>query len=353
MRDKGKKRVLTIGAFDLAKGIGVLCIVAGHTIFNYNAPLTLINSILRVFGLGLMPMFFLLSGFGCKGMSERKYLKKTAKELLLPYLYVTIAVAILFPIIHFLAFHWWPGTWSETIRIVLAYLTGCAKSGRVIWNIELYECSVVWYFLALFWASNILNLILKRTTGKHQLMFVCICIAIGAACIVADFWYWCIPQGFLAVGYLYLGYRLKKSGWLEKKLTTWQFLMLIVATFFEIIWGNVNFAYGIFKWGLLDYLCAGLAGVLMIRVSLLFNRYSGSVLEIIRKIGRFAYYAICIHSVEMSCIPWYLFSNNFISWPYVGFMLQILARGGIIFVVCAALNRILMKKRRRRLSIAR
>ena len=62
-----KKKVITIGAFDLAKGMGMFCIVAGHTIFNYDVPFTAVSTGLKIFGTGLMPMFFLISGFGCKG----------------------------------------------------------------------------------------------------------------------------------------------------------------------------------------------------------------------------------------------------------------------------------------------
>lgn len=341
-----KKKVITIGAFDLAKGMGMFCIVAGHTIFNYDVPFTAVSTGLKIFGTGLMPMFFLISGFGCKGTEEKKYLKKTVKELLIPYFFVTAAAAVLFPVLHFLMFRWWPGTWDETKKIVLAYLTGCSKSGRVFLGSELYECSVVWFLLALFWSSNILNLILKRISGRVQIIAVLVCVAAGAGCLAGDIWMFCIPQGLLSVGYLYLGYLMKKTGWLEKKLPVWQKLLLAGISGAEVVWGGINLAYGIFRRGALDYFGAGLAGILMIRVTLWFNRYDGVFLEKIRKVGRYSYYAMCVHSVEMNCIPWYLFASCFARFPYAGYFFQIFVRGTIIWAGCMVLNKISARKRR-------
>lgn len=345
---KKQKKVLTIGAFDLAKGVGMLCIIVGHTMYRYDIPMTGLNIIIRILGIGLMPMFFLISGIGVRKMNEKKLLKKMKNELLCPYLYITISVVILFPLFHYLAFRGWQGAISETVRTGLAYFAGSAESGKEFLGIKLYECSVAWFFLALFWGNGILNFILVKIKEKYQLLTVCLFILIGFGCTIIDFWYLCIPQGCFAVGYIYFGYRIKRSGWLEKRCVLWHGILLAGISFFEIVWGEVNLAYSTFKWGVIDYLGAGLAGLSMLRINLWLNRFEGKVSEIICKIGRYTYYAMCVHSVEINCIPWYLLSEKFKSCPYFGFLLEISFRSCILIIGCIILSKISRYIRKKR-----
>lgn len=351
---KKERKILTIGAFDLAKGVGMLCIIVGHTMHHYNLPIMGLYIMIRILGISMMPMFFLISGIGIRKMNEKKLLKKMKKELLYPYLYVTISVIILFPLFNYLAFHWWPGAISETVRTVLAYVMGSAESGKRFFGIELYECSVVWFFLALFWGNGILNLILEKVKEKYQFLIVFLCVMLGFGCVITDFWYLCIPQGCFAVGYIYLGYRIKKSNWLEKKYVLGQMFFLLVIALVEIIWGEVNLAYSVFKWGIIDYLGAGLTGLFMLRIYLWFNRFEGGFSEVICKIGRYTYYAMCVHSVEMTCIPWYLFAERFENHPCFGFVLEIFLRSCILIIGCIIISKIsryIRKKRRKEICL--
>ena len=343
-----KRRVLTIGAFDLVKGVGMFCIVVGHTISRYQNSLLIINILIRILGIGMMPMFFLISGIGYKKTNQKKLVKKLKKELLRPYLYVTIATTLLFPLCHYLAFQWLPGAVKEGIRTTLAYLTGSAKSGKTIFGISIYECSVIWFFLALFWASLILNSILRFDEKWKQMVMVCFCVIAGFVCSSLNIWYFCIPQGLLAVGYMYFGYCIKRSGWLEKKWKKWQLIVLGVISAFEIIYGETNLAYLIFKGGIFDYVGAGLTGLFMICIALQLNQYNGTIAEIVAKIGRYTYYAMCVHSVEINCIPWYLLSEKFTHYQNVGLFLEVFLRSCILIVACKIINRITTYRRKQK-----
>lgn len=77
-----------INAIDVAKGIGILCIVLGHIV-----PNSYVARWLYAFH---VPLFFLLSGFTYSLKEDKKafYLNK-AKRLLLPYLiFAVISIAI-------------------------------------------------------------------------------------------------------------------------------------------------------------------------------------------------------------------------------------------------------------------
>ncbi len=62
---------------DIAKGISMIAIVAGHL---GNGP---INQFVFTFH---VPIFFLLSGYFMKPMDDIPFIKKKAKQLLLPYI---------------------------------------------------------------------------------------------------------------------------------------------------------------------------------------------------------------------------------------------------------------------------
>lgn len=341
-----KKQKVTIGTFDLVKGIGMIVIVWGHTFSGCWTDMPYMTLAVRLFGAGIMPMFYLASGYGSREADWKKTMKKSAKELLRPYLLVTAAVAVLFPVFHYLAFWWWPGAFSEMLSVTLSFLTGSSRSGRTFLGIRLYECGVVWFLLSLFWAVNLTNLILKLHSRVLETALSLLCVVLGYVCMVGGFWYFCIPQGLMAVGYLYAGYCIKKSKWLTKEIPALQRGVLLPFFVLEMVYGNVNFAYGILRLGLLDWAGAGCMGVLLLRFSLWANRFDNALLEGIRKIGRYSYYAMLVHSVEISCIPWYLLQQRFEACPYAGYTVQLLLRVVLLTAGCMVLKKVSISGRK-------
>lgn len=349
-----KRTVITIGTFDLVKGIGMISIVIGHMMYDYDVDkmpaLLLPLVILHILGYGLMPMFYFASGYGCKEKSVGNILKKSGKDLMIPYLWVMAAVIVFFPLCHYLAFRWWPGAFSEMFRVALAFAVGVPCPGKELFGIRLYECSVVWFLLSLFIAMNVINVILKLHEEWQRVMMVCFCVIAGYWCSVYRIWYFCIPQGLMAVGYLYVGYRIKIDKWLQKSVPMWQYVILAGVSVIEILFGGFHFSYNIFKWGLLDYLGAGCIGLLSLRISVWANCIENAASEAIRKIGRYTYWAMCVHAVEMSCIPWYLFAQKFAKYPHMAFGAEVVLRGMIIGLGCVLLNRISKVKHRKRME---
>lgn len=353
MKEKGRT-VITIGTFDLIKGIGMISIVIGHMLSDYNVErmpvLMVLQFLLQIAGYGLMPMFYIVSGFGSKEKATGSVLKKSAKELLLPYAWVTAVIAVLFPVCHYLTFRWWPGAFSETARYVLAFLFGVPCPGKTLFGISLYECSVVWFLLSLFIAMNVMNAILKLRKEWQRTAVVFLCVLAGYGCSLSGIWYYCIPQGLMAVGYFYLGYRIKKGKWLQKALPAWQLAVLLTVSVLEIIFGGFYFSYNSFRWGLLDYVGAGCVGLLLLRAGIWTNNLEDGIWEAIRKVGRYTYWAMCVHAVEMTCIPWYLFAERFEKYPQAAFVAEGILRGIIIGLGCLVLERISGIRRRKRLE---
>lgn len=343
-----KKFKASLGTFDLVKGFAMLSVVIGHVISYYNiseVPVLYSILIVRAFiASGLMPLFFMISGFGFKEKPVSVMLKKTANELLKPYAFVMLFVALLFPVIHFLTYRWWPGAVNEAVRYVLAFLFGIPKPGKVLFGYSLYECTVVWFFLAMFLAMNILNLILKIHRKYVRPIPVVICVFAAWGLYILDFTYYCIPQGLMAVGFCYIGYLFKEYRILERAKNTKTiylvYVMLILITLWQSMHNRFNMVYGQFEHFGMDYLCSMCGGILF----LFWGAYGGQAewkgLDWIRKVGMYTYWIMCIHSVEQTCIPWYQWSSTMADHQFLGFIIEISLKITIGIVACMILKKI-------------
>lgn len=343
-----KKRIITIGTFDFIKGIGIMGVVMGHVNSNYMITSPILLFILGIFGRGLMPMFFMISGFGNKINDISRTLIKSTKQLLIPYIYTAAAVGICFPIIHYLAFRWWPGTIREILRVFLAFVLGCPQSGKEFMGVTLYECTPMWYVLALFWATNLANLISSKAEKWGRFFLTAACVILGYFMIKKNvFWYWCIPQGLMAVGYFKLGRWIKEKKWIEKKIPVYEMTILVLTALAELFWGNMSLPHGVFAWGLSDYIGAGCIGLLLLRFGVWTSRFAGRISERVRCIGRYSYWIMCLHAIDTNCIPWYLFAQKFESSPNLGFFLEFFLRSLLLGICCIILDKIFRYRRKK------
>lgn len=351
-----KKEIkLNLATFDFAKGVAVLGILLGHMFSHYDAAQTLglvpASALLFLLQNAINPMFFIATGFGFRAKPPKKMLAKTKKELLKPYLYVTLLIALLFPLIHFGFYRWWPGAFQEALRYLLAFLLGIPKAGKTVLGFSLYECSVMWFFLALFLAMNLLNRILSREPGPAPLLCVGACVLAGYALTLVDFDFFCLPQGLLSVGYCYLGYLLRQWGVLtDGKSRPRLCIALVLVTLAQLFLGKFNLAYGVFGYGLLDYAASCCAGILLLVLCVFIGQKEWKCLDWIKQVGVYSYWIMCIHSVELVCIPWYTLPQALPDHQLLAFLLEVLLKCGILSAGCFALKKISRQIYKRRIK---
>lgn len=219
----------------------------------------------------------------------------------------------------------------------------------MIAGIEVRHNTAVWFFLALFIALNLLNLIIKCKKPAQRISLVIVCILAGYFLVLRGIDYYCIPQGLMAVGCCYVGYLLKKFNLLERGFTSGRpYLVLVPLFLIQGCFGKLNLATGEFQWGLLDYFAAIGSALLLLDVSLKADRFEGKVMNFIREIGAYSYWILCIHSVEETCMQWWLFAEimpNQLLACFCELLLKIL----ILTAGCAILKKISQKKYRRRM----
>lgn len=148
-----------LGYLDMAKGIGIILVVAGHSGLVSELALTWLASF-------HMPLFFIISGMLLchKKEEEKDYcesLKKKARGILLPYLYFSLIYIIID--IFYIIRHPDMFTWDIVIN-------------ALVQTVSLYGISVLWFLPALFFGEAVFLLLLKRI-GHMAAMAVGIILA--------------------------------------------------------------------------------------------------------------------------------------------------------------------------------
>lgn len=353
-----KKLRIHLGSFDLIKGIAMLLVILGHMSFFYDLQrLPLLRPLvflLKITGPALMPLFFMISGYGFKEKRVLKTLKTTFFGLIVPYLYVAAAFVAIYPVTYFLCHGGLMETAWVTVRYLLAFLLGIPKAGKVIGGFEVMHCAAVWFFLASFIAFNLLNLIVKIRIKVLQPVTVSVCVIAGYLLILRDINWFCIPQGLMAVGCCYLGLLIKQYDLLNRGIRkVWVYAVLLPVAAAHMYWGHMNLSLGEFRYGLLDYAGACCTAVLFLFAGVACGRREWRGLDSIKQLGMYTYWVLCIHVVEDGCMQWDVFIRAF-SNPYIAFLAELLLKGVIITLACVVLKKITQSQyRRRRISGAK
>lgn len=349
-----KQLKITLGSFDLAKGWGIISVILIHMVSYYDMAKSpvfpILFSYLKIIAAGIIPLFLIISGFRFREMSIKKMIKKSFKDFLIPYIWVMIGYAVVYPIVMLILYRSWPNAVHETMRFVLAFLLGFSKEGFVVLGYTLRFCSAAWYFLAAFIAFNILNIILKIKHTSVQTSLVLVCLAISYFLLKQDFFYYCIPQGLLILVYCYMGYLIRKYNLLQRMLyNTPLYFILILITLAEGIWGRFDIASGLMNHFILDLIGAGSTGLLLLLIGVYFGQHEVPICGWIKQVGTYSYWILAIHSVEMMAVPWILWAQKLAAHQTLAYITELIMHFVIIAAVCLIIKRIAKLKYRRRM----
>lgn len=330
-----RSSAITLGMFDLMKGLGLIGVILEHTITFFQIsfqPLLSFNAILTN---GLMPFFFFVSGFGIKKRKPLSFLQRNARELLLPY-GLTLASLLLFSP---LCFRLLAGSWANALPLYQKLFNACLL-GASAETASTLVVGPIWFLLALFWGENLINLIL-HLPERWQAVGVIGLIGVSQLLAAWDVWYYCLPAGCLATGFLYLGYVAKKRKWLQQcmKWPVWLISFLLCCASLLVPRLSVHNAEASHL--LLQYPIAGGTGLFFLLCGLWMNRFSCFPFNVLRWLGRHSLWGLCAHTFELFCIPTLLL----LPWlttphPHMGFAALLLVRvlltgAGCVLIVYA------------------
>lgn len=349
-----------MGTFDLVKGLSMILIVVDHMISHYdvaaflpnNSALWIFAFLIRLIGVGINPVFFVIRGYMFKEKPAQKMLKKSFSACIKPYIYMMLAVAVLYPAVFSIQYGFGPAAFQQAARWVLAFLFGLhdpAVKQKVIFGIEVRACWVAWFLLAMFLASNVFNLILKVKKTAAQIALAMLSVVTGYVLSLTGFTYFCLPQGLIAVGYYCAGYMLRKTNFFDRKRSVQigVCFLLLAVTVWEAIYGNCSLPYNEYKNGLLEFVGTCCAGSLLLILSLRLGQWEWKGLDWMKQIGIYAFWVMCIHGVELICLPWAKIVKAMPEHPLLAFAIEIALKVLIFAVSCTVLKRISQRKYQR------
>lgn len=337
---------MSIGMFDLFKGIAMLLIVFIHnrSLFpsletNKISFLMPVYIFIASFVVAIMPALFVLYGYSIRKRKIRKSFLQLLKELVKPYCVTAILSVLLNCIVHFSIYRYLPGAVDESIKLLAGMVLGSSKTVQ-IGSFTIFANGPIWFFLALFWASIIFITLLNYVDEKYISYFAFSISLLGWALSYLPVVPFCLSQGMNAVIYIYLGYYLRQRKVLTtslsiKRIGTYAGIVVIPNFIFVALGYITNMADNIYPLGPVTYIENGLLSVGLIYFFMRTDDLcKGKISNALRLIGRYSLYFLCIHSIEMVVVPWYALAEKYMDKPILGFVLIYCLRLGLIFCGC-------------------
>ncbi|MBQ0026338.1 MAG: acyltransferase [Lachnospiraceae bacterium] len=346
---------LSIGSFDFIKGLLMICIVFGHSSSMYLPDQADMNPalvyIIKFIASATNPLLFICSGMLYKDKDPKKLLKATFHDLIIPYLWVGLGVTICFPIVSYILFHSLENALSETFKYIVTFLLGYQASGETIFGISVYECAVVHFLLALFIANNLLNLILKI---KNDIIAGAICLASAFASVflyAAGLRVYCIPEGLMALMFVYAGYMIKKYDLINKvNSKPWLYLIIFAISCVAVRVGSFDMVHSEYNYPVLDSIGVLFPAFFLLAIGLIIGQSDNKFLDIFKTIGMYAYWILCLHSIELICIPWYKWMTKFENHKVLAYIGEMCINIAFIAIGCYIIKKYTSLKYRRKVK---
>ena len=320
-----------LGMFDLFKGVGMILVMMNHA-----TPWTTVPTWLNFFVTGtwaacLMGGFYAINGFQFRpAASIKQSVKKYAKAYLSMYLHIAVgAVGLLLFINPY-----------EALQYVMGFLLGNLCDIQ-IGSYTLVYTAMGWFLLTLFWASILMDIVLKIRNKVFRIACITVLALLGVYLELNSITFYCICRALSALPSVYIGYCMYTGEWLTKLETSGKKVvpyLLFAVTIPLCIW----YFYGP-KWVMyLTIICEMVFGCMVICFSRDTIQASNRLMELLRKVGRYTPRIIIVHSVEMICIKWWgvVARLQFISSDTLRYFVLFGLKSIVVFLGCILMGKL-------------
>lgn len=336
------------GMFYIVKGIGMIAIVFFHSVslssINMTARTAAYYCTLPFYPLlstMIMPMFFLISGYGFRKDSFKKSIQQQSNLILKPYLIATIGTVILHFLTRLILSHSIRTATLQTWNVLGGLLLALPQN-RVIHGTLFYFCGTMWYFAALFIGWILLDAIMLTVPEKYWAVAIAAAGIAGWAIGSSGLIFFCIPQGLIAVFFLYAGYLIKSRNLFQRMFFFQHWHIVLIASLIciiaAVITGTVdNMANCIWGLGPISIFSAAIIAAAVLNLALLANNKTFWGKAVLSSIGANSLYVFLLHTVEMHGIPWYLLQEKLPNAPLLADLITLVLRTIFITAVVSAI----------------
>ena len=340
--------VNSIGMFDMLKGVGMITIVLAHTAELYpmqiSGGLSLTAFFPFIYREALMAAFFIASGYGFRKRSIGKCIQQQLRALLKPYCITAVCTSLLHLLCHYTAFHYFPSSVTETLKVAGGFLLGLPHTTTYAGQ-QFFSTGPMWYLLSLMIAWILLDLILNIFPEQYINWAVLGTMLLGWGICITWEAPFCIGQGMVTVPALYVGYLAKKYKIFEQPLSPrlrGGMIAAALAVAALVLLTKSTDCVSMAEWtlGPVSILLDAVTGLGILSIVIWFQRRVENVVtHAIQAIGRRSLFIFCVHTVELTAIPWYLMPQKFAAHPVLGMVLQFTLSLGSTLLICELLVR--------------
>ena len=328
-----------LDSLDIAKGIGILCIILGHlgyTSFVRGEGDPIATYVFQFH----VPIFFILAGYT---LSERKpfvsFVKDKAQRLLIPYVITCFTVFLILIVLRYLFGHTQPPSIYPGLRVFIKSCLFGAGSPGVLLPEGFMHIGAIWFLEALF--VSLVEVRASLKWGKLGPVIV-IVLFIVSVMSVSSFSLPCnIQQGLIGGIYVYIGTLLKRARLFERHVPTWALAILVVISLGAYLSGiNVSIIRGSFGRWFLGFPVSIATSCLWVFLSDRIANWESRIKDLLLFAGRNSLVILCTHLVLLDCgFKWCLHT---IGIPYemnALFFFNLALQLCICFSVAALVNR--------------
>jgi hypothetical protein len=340
---QGKRRN-SLGYFNLAKGFGILFVLISHTssfimnLYGLKEPTNgLGNGAIRVFGAGIMGMFFIISGLSLFPKSLKSNISLQWRTVIKPYYCVTAAVMLLLTLRRLLEGRF-PIPWSFLWAHLLAINN---YTDATLWGTRVKYISILWFLWALAGGWVICSGILRHFSTKNQWVVAWFAAVLGIILgNLTSLWFFCFPMMLVATWFLFLGSQLRKVNLLEYKLPVWGWVLLIGTALCSLCFGFVSIADYIWKLNVLDLLGVTSISFLLVRFfAWLVEKINKNPLtNLLEGMGANSIWLVYVHAVEKLVLPWNSLEPYLTQNLAVDFLICVILRLIVVFLLYRAVT---------------
>ena len=334
-----------IRSVDIARGIAILCIIAGHM----GDPT--INRVVFTFH---VTIFYLITGYFLdtkKGIGD--FVRRRAGTLLIPYFFACAVIIVLGAFLGLVKGH----GLKDFLEWTYASVYGAGDTYTDPFYIR--GIGAIWFLWATFWGS----MFLRISLACRKWMQPCIVVSLFLLGYYSRSLFWfplSIQAGMCAMGFMYLGYLFKTC---RDRLMRITYPVRVAGLLMAVcVWVSFIIHFRSF-WlvhcdigrGLIDIFGTVCACAVVMVLSRLIDRRTKYLAASLAYLGKCSIIVLCVHIVELNLFPWWKFAarvTDKYGLQLIGilcgkFLLDI---GLTILISCSPLSKSIFRMKRWRLS---
>lgn len=337
---KKKNSINKIGFFNLAKGIGLILVILGHSVIMVSRILDGGDSMSsfadswQMLGAGFMAMFFIASGCGFYHRKTKKCITTQLKLTLKPYAVTSVAIIAAKLVLAVLRHRPFMENGGERLLTHLLVLN--ASGGGTLFGIPIDYVGILWFLIALMNGWIIYNEITGLKNEQLKKMLPIVCVAAGyLLTLISRVWPFCIPMSLLAVGYLAAGDYIHKNQLLEKELPVWVYLLMGGFSAVSMVFGGADIATCYWKLGPIDVVSTFCLGFLILKGFAFIQslELKGALVSRIEAIGFNSIWVILAHEFETFVVPSYRVTTLLMDHPVAAILVTFCFRCAVVYVI--------------------